>query len=78
MENKLRQIFEYQHFENNSRLSGMLAQALERNGFIYEGELSDDEAGLLNAAGKSGRVAANMPYLGEIGPKNPNTRGMLT
>ena len=77
MENKLRQIFEYQHFENNSRLSGMLAQALERNGFIYEGELSDDEAGLLNAAGKSGR-AAKMPKLGGIDPKNPNTRGMLT
>ena len=52
MENKLRQVFEYQRFENNSRLTGMLEQALERNGFSKEGELSDDDAGLLNAAGQ--------------------------
>lgn len=52
MENKLRQVFEYQRFENNSRLTGMLEQALERNGFLKEGELSDDDAGLLNAAGQ--------------------------
>jgi hypothetical protein len=52
MENKLRQVFEYQRFENNSRLSSMLAEALERNGFSNEGELSDDDAGLLNAAGQ--------------------------
>ena len=66
MENKLRQVFEYQRFENNSRLSSMLAEALERNGFSKEGELSDDDAGLLNAAGQvftpKGRGPAGSKY----------------
>ena len=51
MENKLRDLFEYQRFENNPRLKKMLEDALERYGHSDEGELSDDEAGLLNAAG---------------------------
>lgn len=50
-EQKLRNIFDYQRFENNDRLSAMLADALGRYDFSGEGELSDDEAGLLNAAG---------------------------
>lgn len=51
MEQRLRGIFDYQRFENNDRLSAMLADALGRYDFSGEGELSDDEAGLLNAAG---------------------------
>ena len=51
MEQRLRGIFDYQQFENNDRLSSMLADAFGRYDFSGEGELSDDEAGLLNAAG---------------------------
>ena len=51
MEQRLRGIFDYQRFENNKRLSSMLADALGRYDFSGEGELSDDDAGLLNAAG---------------------------
>lgn len=51
MENRLRTLFDYQRFENNKRLSVMLEDAKARNGFLEEGELSDDDVGLLNAAG---------------------------
>ena len=51
MERRLREMFDYQRFENNSRLSSMLSDALERYGFSNEGEISDEEAELLNAAG---------------------------
>ncbi len=51
MENTLRRMYEYQRFENNPRLKKMLNDALSRYSFLDEGELSDDEAGLLNAAG---------------------------
>ena len=50
-EQRLRNIFEYQRFEKNNRLSAMLSDALGRYDFSGEGELSDDDAGLLNAAG---------------------------
>ena len=50
-EQRLRNIFDYQCFEKNSRLSDMLSDALDRYDFSGEGELSDDDAGLLNAAG---------------------------
>ena len=51
IEQRLRGIFDYQRFENNDRLSAMLSDALARYDFSDEGELSDDDAGLLNAAG---------------------------
>ena len=51
MENILRRMYEYQRFENNPRLKNLLNDALSRYSFPDEGELSDDEAGLLNAAG---------------------------
>lgn len=53
MERKLRKLYEYQRFENDPRLKKMLDDALSRYSFSEcgEGELSDDEAGLLNAAG---------------------------
>ncbi len=51
MENTLRRMYEYQRFENNPRLKKLLNDALSRYSFPDEGELSDDEAGLLNAAG---------------------------
>ena len=51
MTKRLRQMFDYQRFENNLRLKAILDRALARYGFSGEGELSDDEAGLLNAAG---------------------------
>ena len=51
LERRLQSLFDYQRFENNERLSAMLADALGRYDFSGEGELSDDDAGLLNAAG---------------------------
>lgn len=51
MDKKLRGMFDYQRFENNPRLKSMLDNALSRYGFSGEGELSDDDVGLLNAAG---------------------------
>ena len=51
MDKTLRNLFEYQRFENNPRLKKMLDDALSRYDFSGEGELSDDDAGLLNAAG---------------------------
>ncbi len=50
-EQRLREVFDYQRFENNDRLSFMLADALGRYDFSEEGELSDDDVDLLNAAG---------------------------
>lgn len=51
MENKLRMLFDYQKFENEPRLKNMLEASLKKYDFSSEGELSDDEAGLLSAAG---------------------------
>ena len=51
MEDRLRALFDYQHFENNPRLSVMLTDAYGRNGFSGEGELADEDVDLLNAAG---------------------------
>ena len=52
MEQTLKQMYEYQRFENNSRLKEMLNDALSRYDFSEnEGILSDDEAELLTAAG---------------------------
>ncbi len=53
MEQSLRRLFEYQRFENDPRLKAMLDDALGRYSFSDEGELSDDDAGLLNAAGSA-------------------------
>jgi hypothetical protein len=52
MEKNLCRLFELQRFENNPRLKNMLDDALNRYGFSEnEGELSDDDAELLCAAG---------------------------
>lgn len=53
MEQKLRRLFDFQRFEENPRLKAMLDAAQKRAGQSGwdEGELSDDEAGLLSAAG---------------------------
>ena len=53
MELKLRKLFDYQQFEQDPRLKAMLDAANERAGFAErdEGELSDDDVDLLNAAG---------------------------
>jgi len=52
MSQNLRNLFDFQRFENNPRLKSMLDSALDRYGFSEdEGELSDDDAALLNAAG---------------------------
>ena len=51
MEKRRQRLFDYQRFENNDRLSVMLSDAFGRYDFSGEGELSDDDAGLLNAAG---------------------------
>lgn len=47
MENKLKSMFEFQKFAGNSRLSKLIAETESR----YGAELSDDDLGLVNAAG---------------------------
>lgn len=51
MEKKLKQLFDYQLFENNPRLAAMLSRTHEKYDFSGDGELSDDEIEELNAAG---------------------------
>ena len=51
MEKKLKQLFDYQLFENNPRLDAMLSRTHEKYDFSGDGELSDDEVEELNAAG---------------------------
>ena len=51
MEKKLKQLFDYQRFENNPRLAAMLSRTHEKYDFSVGGELSDDEVEELNAAG---------------------------
>lgn len=47
MENKLRKLFEYQRFENNSRLEKLISETESR----YAAALSDDDLFMVNAAG---------------------------
>lgn len=51
MDKKLKQLFDYQLFEDNPRLSAMLSRTHEKYDFSGDRELSDDEVGELNAAG---------------------------
>lgn len=53
MEQTLRELFAYQRFENNPRLSVMISDTLKRYDFFAEGELSDDSLEFLNAAGST-------------------------
>lgn len=56
MESKLKSLFEYQKFENNSRLQNLIQDSLSR----YEGvELSDDDLEFVNAAGMQTREKKN-------------------
>ena len=48
LENKLKKLFDYQHFENNSRLSELISETESR----YAAELSDDELFMVSAAGE--------------------------
>lgn len=48
MERTLRNLFEYQRFENNSRLGRMIAETEKR----YNSELSDDDLFFVSAAGE--------------------------
>ena len=48
MEEKLKQLFDFQRFERNPRLEQMMAETRERWG----AELSDDDLELVNAAGE--------------------------
>lgn len=49
MEKKLRQLLDFQRFAGNKRLDAFIKQAEES----YEQALSDEEIGLVNAAGDS-------------------------
>ena len=51
MENKLKQLFDYQRFENDPRLAAMISETFEKYGSSEAGELPDDEAEMINAAG---------------------------
>ena len=48
MEKKLKKLFDYQRFEKNERLEKIIKETESR----YEGELSDDDLSLVNAAGE--------------------------
>ncbi len=48
METKLRKLFEYQRFENNSRLENLINETEIR----YAAALSDDDLFMVNAAGE--------------------------
>lgn len=47
METKLRKLFEYQRFENNSRIEKLINETESR----YAAALSDDDLFMVNAAG---------------------------
>ena len=51
MYKKLKQLFDYQLFEDNPRLAAMLSRTHEQYDFSVGGELADDEVEELNAAG---------------------------
>ena len=48
MDEKMKKLFDYQRFENNSRLAKIIADTGSR----YAHELSDEELSLVNAAGE--------------------------
>ena len=50
MENKLKNLFDYQRFEKNERLEKIIKETESR----YGGELFDDDLSLVNAAGETG------------------------
>ena len=52
MEKKLKQLFDYQKFNRNTRLDAMLSDAEER----YSGSLSDEELEFVSAAGEANPV----------------------
>ena len=47
MEEKLKKLFDFQRFENNGKLAELIRETEER----YPSELSDDDLGLIAAAG---------------------------
>ena len=47
-EKKLKSLFDYQHFEKNERLAKLIGETESR----YGQQLSDDELGMVNAAGE--------------------------
>lgn len=47
MEDMLRQLFDYQHFEQNSKLGAVISESKAR----YESALTDDELDCVSAAG---------------------------
>ena len=60
MEKKLKKLFDYQRFEKNERLEKIIKETESR----YEGELSDDDLSLVNAAGEinSGKVEVDSSF----------------
>lgn len=48
MEKRIKDLFEYQKFENNSRLAKLISETENR----YASELSDDDLFFVNAAGE--------------------------
>lgn len=53
IEKKLEELFDYQRFERNGKF-GKLDQLIRETENRYAGELSDDELGMVNAAGETG------------------------
>lgn len=51
MERRIKNIFDYQRFSSNLRLSAMIADVEQRYAELSSSELSDDDLDFVNAAG---------------------------
>ena len=58
MENKLKDLFEYQKFEKNAHLDRLIQETLNRH---YGTQLSDDDLEFVNAAGDVQTPKHNKP-----------------
>ena len=57
MENKLKQLFDYQRFENNPRLAKLINEAESSTAKMME--LNEEDLFLVSAAGESGNEDPN-------------------
>ena len=60
MENKLARLFDYQKYEPNAKLASLISD-VESKYDLGKYELSDDELGMVNAAGNASLVGIKDP-----------------
>lgn len=56
MERRIKNIFDYQRFSSNLRLSAMIADVEQRYAELSDNELSDEDLDFVNAAGDMYRL----------------------